>query len=259
MTIDYQTHREMKILKKNFSDVIHNYFMSSFRFKQFTILHDKSSMKVGTDAVLLGAWAEAENVSRILDIGSGSGIISLMMAQRTAAQIVGVDIDFSSVEEARLNAENSVWKNRIQFHCTTIQQFCTAENRNLFDLIVSNPPFFVNSLKSPVENRNRSRHTDTLTFNDLVNAVLHCLAENGSFAVILPYIHGEQMENLCRQNDLFCYRKLQICPKEGKEVNRVLLQFKRKKEPLYQANLTIRYITNCYTDDYKKLTKAFYL
>ena len=233
--------------------------MSSFRFKQFTIQHDKSSMKVGTDAVLLGAWAEAENVSRVLDIGSGSGIISLMMAQRTDAQIVGVDIDFPSVEEARQNAESSAWKNRIHFHCTSIQQFCTKENRNLFDLIVSNPPFFVNSLKSPVENRNRSRHTDTLTFSDLINAVLHCLAENGSFAVILPYIYGKQMDNLCRKNDLFCYRKLQICPKEGKNINRLLLQFKRKKEPIWQTNLTIRDITNCYTDDYKELTKNFYL
>ena len=233
--------------------------MLSFQFKQFAIQHDKSSMKVGTDAVLLGAWTDIKNSSHILDIGSGSGIISLMMAQRADAHIIGVDIDFPSVKEARQNAENSAWKNRIQFHCTSIQQFCTEENRDSFDLIVSNPPFFVNSLKSPVENRNRSRHTDTLNFTDLVNAVLHCLAENGSFAVILPYIYGEQMDNLYRQNDLFCYRKLQICPKEGKKVNRVLLQFKRKKESFQQENLIIRNISNCYTDSYMELTKEFYL
>ena len=233
--------------------------MSSFRFKQFEIQHNKSSMKVGTDAVLLGAWAEIEHVSHILDIGSGSGVVSLMMAQRTSAQIVGVDIDASSVEESLLNAENSLWKNRIQFHCTTIQQFCEEKNKQAFDLIVSNPPFFVNSLKSPVENRNRSRHTDILSFNDLVSAVLHCLKENGSFAVILPFIYGQQMEMLCEQNQLFCYRKLWIRPKEGKNVNRVLLQFKRKKEFLLQENLTIRNADESYTNAYKELTKGFYL
>jgi len=233
--------------------------MSFFQFKQFDIQHDNSSMKVGTDAVLLGAWAEVENASRILDIGSGSGVISLIMAQRTDAQIVGVDIDFSSVEEARLNAENSAWKNRIQFYCTNIQQFCEEKNKNAFDLVISNPPFFVNSLKSPFENRNRSRHTDTLPFPDLVNAVLHCLSEHGSFAVVLPYIHSVQMEALCSQNNLFCYRKLLICPKEGKEINRVLLQFKRKKEFLCEENLIIRSLNNCYTDTYKELTKDFYL
>ncbi|MCL2131381.1 MAG: methyltransferase domain-containing protein [Lentimicrobiaceae bacterium] len=216
-------------------------------------------MKVGTDAVLLGAWTETNAVSRVLDIGSGSGVIALMTAQRTSAQIVGVDIDFSSVEEAKHNAENSEWSNRIQFYCTDIQQFCEEKNKQAFDLIVSNPPFFVNSLKSPTVGRNQSRHTDTLSFNDLINSVLHCLSENGSFAVILPHIHEELIENLCLQNRLFCYRKLRICPKEGKNIHRVLLQFKRKKETLRQENLSIRNAENNYTDAYKELTKAFYL
>jgi len=233
--------------------------MPSFQFKQFDIQHNKSSMKVGSDAVLLGAWADVENVSHVLDIGSGCGVIALMMAQRTSAQIVGVDIDFLSVEEARLNAENSAWKNRIQFYNTSIQQFCDGKNKNTFDFIVSNPPFFVNSLKSPFDNRNRSRHTDTLSFNELVDAVLHCLSENGSFAVILPSIHEEVMENLCLQNHLFCYRKLRILPKEMKNANRVLLQFKRKKETLCQESLTIRNANNTYTDAYIGLTKDFYL
>ena len=233
--------------------------MSSFRFKQFEIQHNRSSMKVGTDAVSLGAWAAAENVSRILDIGCGCGVISLMLAQRTDAQIVGVDIDCPSVEEAAWNAENSAWGNRIVFYCTNIQQFCEEKNKNAFDLIVSNPPFFVNSLKSPIDSKNRSRHADMLSFNDLVNAALYCLSENGSFAVILPYIYGEQMENLCYQNQLFCYRKLRIFPKEGKNANRVLLQFKRKQEPLHLQNLTIQNANGSYTDVYKKLTKDFYL
>ena len=233
--------------------------MSSFRFKQFEIQHNRSSMKVGTDAVLLGAWTEIENASRILDIGCGSGIIALMLAQRTDAQIVGVDIDSPSVEEARMNAEKSAWKNRIQFYCTSIQVFCEEKNKNAFDLIVSNPPFFVNSLKSPLDSKNRSKHTDTLSFNDLVNSVLYCLCEKGSFALILPSIHSEQMENLCSQNQLFCYRKLQVFPKEGKNSHRVLLQFKRRKELLHLENLTIRNINDCYTDNYKELTKDFYL
>jgi len=233
--------------------------MPSFKFKQFEIQHNRSSMKVGTDAVLLGAWAAVDNASRVLDIGSGSGVVALMLAQRTEAQIVGVDIDLPSVEEAARNAENSAWKNRVQFCCTSIQQFCEEKNKNAFDLIVSNPPFFVNSLKSPTEGKNRSRHTDTLSFNDLVHCVLHCLSENGSFAVILPCIYGEQMENLCTQNQLFCYRKLQIFPKEGKNSNRLLLQFKRKRQPSNTENLTIRNINDTYTETYKELTKDFYL
>jgi len=235
--------------------------MSSFQFKQFVIQHDRSSMKVGTDAVLLGAWAEVEGKSRILDIGSGSGILSLMMAQRTSAQIVGVDMDFPSVEEAILNAENSVWGQRIQFQHTSIQQFCVEANRSSFDLIISNPPFFVNSLKSPLDRRNHSRHTDTLSFEELVRSVLYCLTENGSFAVILPYISYEQMENQCRQSQLFCYRKLWIRPKEGKKINRVLLQFKQRKNTPFieDKELVIRNTNNNYTNDYKILTKDFYL
>lgn len=233
--------------------------MSFFQFKQFDIQHDKSSMKVGTDAVLLGAWTDIGAVNSILDIGSGSGIIALMMAQRTSAQIVGVDIDDASVEEARLNAENSAWKNRIQFHCTSIQRFCEEKNKNAFDLIVSNPPFFVNSLKSPLDGRNHSRHTDTLPFSDLVAAAAYCLSEMGTFALILPSIHEEQMEKLCHRNHLFCYRKLRICPKDGKAENRVLLQFKHKKEPLCEEGLNLRNADNSYTDNYKKLTKDFYL
>ena len=233
--------------------------MSSFQFKQFEIQHDKSSMKVGSDAVLLGAWTDTGNVSRILDIGSGSGVIALMMAQRTMAQIVGVDIDLPSVEEAKLNAENSAWENRMQFHCTSIQQFCNEKNKHAFDLIVSNPPFFINSLKSPFQNRNRSRHTDTLSFNDLVHSVLHCLSEKGSFSLILPSIHEELMENLCLQNQLFCCRKLRIRPKENKNYNRVLFQFKREKETLRLEYLSIRNANNYYTDAYKELTNGFYL
>ena len=233
--------------------------MSSFWFKQFEIQHDKSSMKVGSDAVLLGAWTDTGNASRILDIGSGSGVIALMIAQRTMAQIVGIDIDPPSVEEARWNAENSAWKNRLQFHCTSIQQFCNEKNKYAFDLIVSNPPFFVNSLKSPFQNRNRSRHTDTLSFNDLVHAVLHCLSEKGSFALILPSIHEELMENLCLQNQLFCYRKLHVRPKKDKNCNRVLFQFKREKETLCQEDLSIRDANGYYSESYKELTKDFYL
>lgn len=127
---------------------------SAFRFKQFEINHEKSTLKVGTDAVLLGAWTPIPApCGRILDIGSGCGVITLMLAQRSNAQITGVDIDKPSIEEAAENANNSLWKNRINFINCSIQDFCTAEHQNNFDLIVSNPPFFVDSLKSPVHSR----------------------------------------------------------------------------------------------------------
>lgn len=153
-----------------------------FTFKQFVVKQDKCAMKVGTDGVLLGAWAKGG--CRILDIGTGTGLIALMMAQRfPAAHIVAVDIDANAVEQAKQNVASSPFADRIDVFQQQIQQF---ESDCRFDSIVSNPPFFVNSLKAPDAIRSMARHTDTLSFKDLFAAVNRLLSDDGVFSVIVP-------------------------------------------------------------------------
>jgi tRNA1Val (adenine37-N6)-methyltransferase len=230
-----------------------------FRFKQFEIAHTKSAFKVGTDAVLLGAWTSIPvDCKKILDIGSGCGVISLMLAQRSEASITGVDIDSASVEEATENADRSQWKNRLHFVHTSVQDFCTSEQRKQFDLIVSNPPFFSNSLKSPVPLRNLSRHTDALSFEDLVLSVDYCLSDDGSFAIILPVSASEIMQNLCRDQQLFCIHRLSIRPLLSKPVHRTLMLFSRKEHPSKEETLVLRETPSVRTDAYRTLTKEFY-
>ena len=234
--------------------------MSLFQFKQFAINHDKSTIKVGTDAVLLGAWTPiAPECEHVLDIGSGCGVITLMLAQRSNAYITGIDIDKQSVEEAVENANKSPFANRVDFINLPIQDFCISENKNKFDLIVSNPPFFVNSLKSPVYKRNIGRHTDTLSFEELILAVNYCLSSLGLFAVIIPIAAKENIENLCEKQGLFCKNILQIQPLENKPANRAILLFSREEKELQTENLIIRDTSTKYTIAYQSLTKNFYL
>ena len=234
--------------------------MSLFRFKQFEINHDKSTLKMGTDAVLLGAWTPIpEKCHHILDIGSGCGVITLMLAQRSNANVMGVDIDKLSVDEAIENANKSPYKNRIEFINMSIQDFCTSQRKNNFDLIVSNPPFFVDSLKSPVYKRNIGRHTDTLPFEELILAVNYCLSSFGLFAIIIPLTTKDIIQTLCKNQGLFCTNILQIQPLENKPVNRVIMLFSREEKSLQIENLIIRDADMKYTHSYQLLTKDFYL
>ena len=217
-------------------------------------------MKVGTDAVLLGAWTPIkENCKQILDIGCGCGVISLMLAQRSSSRITGIDIDRSSIEESNENAGNSPWKNEIKFENVSVQEFCVAENKQRFDLIVSNPPFFEDSLKSPFEKRNLSRHTDTLSFEELAYCINYCLSDFGSSAVILPVIESERIITSCSNYSLFCNHILSIRPFHSKPANRVILLFSRQRQALKTENLVIRDPEGNYSEEYRQLTRDFYL
>jgi tRNA1Val (adenine37-N6)-methyltransferase len=234
--------------------------MSVFRFKQFEIAHDKSAFKIGTDAVLLGSWTPIpENCKYILDIGSGCGIVSFMLAQRSNAAVTGIDIDESSVEEATENANKSPWKNRINFRHISVQNFCTLKYTPVFDLIVSNPPFFVNSLKSPVPARNISRHTDTLSFEDLILSVNHCLSIAGLFAIIIPVTITETVQEQCKNQRLYCTAILEVFPTEYKPANRNILLFAREEKQKQIQKLVVRNPFNEYTNTYRLLTKEFHL
>jgi len=212
-------------------------------------------MKVGTDAVLLGAWLPvSENCHAILEIGSGCGVISLMLAQRTDAKIIGVDIDEESVNEAQKNAENAPWKNRVQFIHENIQHFAQKTVQK-FNIIVSNPPFFENSLKSPKTRKNISKHNDTLSLEELVAAVNILLSENGCFGVILPVEMAGKMEKLSLEKCLYATKKTWVYPTPTKKANRMLILFKREPAVCEEDKLIIR--DNGYTNEYLQLVKEY--
>ena len=160
-----------------------------FRFKQFTVFQSECAMKVGTDGVLLGAWADTHNATRILDIGTGTGLLALMLAQRAPhAEITAIEIDPAAVEQAAANAQNSPWGNRIRIIGGDFGKHIFKEK---FDLIVSNPPYFCNSLKNPDEKRKTARHDDTLTQETLAKGIAEIIAKNGTACVIYPTAEGE--------------------------------------------------------------------
>ena len=194
-----------------------------FRFKQFTVFHDKCAMKVGIDGVLLGAWTDVTNAESILDVGTGSGLIALMLAQRSEATVTAIDIDVDAVIQANENIENSVWRSKISATQITIQEL--AENTGTkFDLIVSNPPFFINSLKAPDEKRNTARHTDTLTHEELIDNTLKLISPNGSISIILPVEEGTKSIEYAFSKKLYCKRVVKVHPRPEKPAHRLLIE-----------------------------------
>ena len=230
--------------------------MAGFRFKQFAVEQDDVAMKVGTDGVLLGAWANSDNAKRILDIGTGTGVIALQMAQRNSqAQISAVEIDETAAHRARANFDLSPWAERLTVEQTAVQEFAPAEK---FDLIVSNPPYFVDSLLPPDAKRSTARHTHDLTFEELDNAVCRLLSESGKFALILPVTEFEKYLTLTQ---LHLVRRCDVCPVEGGAVKRIMGEFAKHKTPeIMHENIAIeRGRRGDYTDEYRALTKDFYL
>ena len=230
--------------------------MSGFRFKQFSVEQDDVAMKVGTDGVLLGAWAECEGARHILDIGTGTGVIALQMAQRNPmAQVQAVEIDETAAKRARANFDNSPWAERLQVAQTAVQEFSPAEK---YDLIISNPPYFVDSLLPPDAKRSTARHTHDLTFEELDRTVCRLLAENGKFALILPVTEFEKYLSLTQ---LHLVRRCDVHPIEGGAVKRVMGEFaKHKPTATKHENIAIeRGQRGDYTNEYRALTKDFYL
>lgn len=234
--------------------------MTAFRFKQFSVEHDQSSMKVGTDGVLLGVSADVHGATNILDAGTGCGVIALILAQRCSAKITAIDIDKLSVKEAADNFRNSPWVEQLVGLQDSLQTHALFE-AHPYDFIVSNPPFFQNSLKNPDEKKTRARHNDALPFDELLESSVRLLKQEGSLWVILPVNESQVFERLAQQNGFFPeYRKL-IHPKPGRAANRVILKFVRKqhRNELVSDSLTIRNSDDTFTDEYRKLTADFYL
>lgn len=230
-----------------------------FQFKQFKIIQEKSAMKVGTDGTLLGAWANVSGIKNVLDVGAGTGLISLMIAQRTSAKILGIEIEKNAAKEAKENVQNSQWENRVVIKNISFQQF-EKSSKEKFDLIISNPPFFSNSYKNKITNLAIARHNDLLPFSELIKDSVKLLNENGRLAVILPVIQAEEFIELAKPEGLFLSRLTKVKPKATKEPNRFLMEFTKKQTTLKSDYLTIYNETGIdYTELYKELTRDFYL
>lgn len=230
-----------------------------FHFKQFSLSDEISAMKIGTDAVLLGAWVNCANAQTILDIGTGTGILALMMAQRTNARINAVDISELAANEAKKNSELSPWKNRVEIIQIAFQQYSDSSNQK-FDLIISNPPFFSNSLKSPDPLRTVSRHDEMLPFNELVIGAVKILNHHGQLNLILPAENLESRIKSAAASGLFPWRICSVISRDGKPAVRSMIEFRLfQPDTILQESITIRNRDGSYTEEYKKLTCDFYL
>jgi tRNA1Val (adenine37-N6)-methyltransferase len=227
-----------------------------FRFKQFTVRHDLCAMKVGTDGVLLGAWSDVTNVKKILDVGTGSGLIALMLAQRSTAFIEAVDVDENACRQAKINFENSPFRDRLKIEKIDFQSFSSPAK---YDLLVSNPPYFSNSLKSPDNSRNFARHQDSLSLADLITKSASLLNPQGKLALILPFENLENANALARKNQLFLCRKTHVLSVPNQPPKRVLLEYALYKLDLQENELSIEKSRQVYSEEYIALTKDFYL
>jgi tRNA1Val (adenine37-N6)-methyltransferase len=232
-----------------------------FQFKQFRIIQERSAMKVGMDGVLIGAWVDTSGTERILDIGTGTGMIALMMAQKNSFSLIdAIEIDPEAFEEAEMNFQESPWNDRIRIECCSFQEF-TKQNDRKYDLIVSNPPFFAkDGLKAPAQNRAQARHSNSLPFEVLISGAKNLLAENGRIALILPVESLPEIKNLAISNHLYLSRLCRIKTNPVKPDFRILVEITQKECVTCEENLMIEFEKHHdYTPEYKELTKDFYL
>jgi tRNA1Val (adenine37-N6)-methyltransferase len=232
-----------------------------FQFKQFRIIQERSAMKVGMDGVLLGAWADTPGAERILDIGTGTGLIALMMAQKNnSAKIDAIEIDPEAFVEAKMNFQKSPWENRIRIECCAFQDFAERTDRK-YDLIVSNPPFFAkDGLKAPVQNRAQARHSNSLPLDALISGTTNLLAENGRIALVLPVESLLEIKSLAISNHLHLSRLCRIKPNPLKPDFRILIELTQKECVTNEEQLMIEFEKHHdYTPEYKELTRDFYL
>lgn len=218
-------------------------------------------MKVGTDAVLLGAWVNLKGVKRILDVGTGCGIIALMLAQRTDewvndVHIEGIEIDEQSAQQAEENLLETRWCNRVLFHNYSLQNFRSGYK---YDLIVSNPPYFNNSQLPPKAYRAKARHTDSLSYKELLHHSIRLLKTKGRLAVILPFEEGKLFVSLAKEIGLYVNRQLAFYSRKEKPQERWLFEFSFQTKEVIEEALVLHDKGESWSDEYKELTREFYL
>ncbi|MBR2153568.1 MAG: methyltransferase [Bacteroidaceae bacterium] len=237
----------------------------TFRFKQFTVRHDRCAMKVGTDGVLLGAWANVKDAKTALDIGTGTGLIALMLAQRNAAlHITGIDIDLDAVVQAKENVADSPWSDRIvikQENFNIDPRLCQAEGSSLtrmFDLIVSNPPFFTENTLNPDAARTAARHACSLPIPVLIQNVATMLTEQGRFCLIVPTSIAQEVIGEAATHHLYLSRRTDVKTTPRKAAKRTLLEFTPNITNTDYSTLTLQNEHQQRTSEYRALTQDFY-
>ena len=218
-------------------------------------------MKLGTDAVVLGAYVNPNHAKNILDIGTGTGILSLMMAQKSDAITQAVEINELAAIEAEFNFKQSKWAEQLSLYKGSIQDYVSNNPAEKFDLIITNPPYFVagNQFEIEDEKRRTARHTNTLSFDELAKIMAELLHENGTIAMVLPVQEAELFIQIAETYLLFTKEILQVFPKKSKPFNRLVVLFSKQKQNIIQRELVIYNKDNSYTNEYYELTKDFYL
>jgi tRNA1Val (adenine37-N6)-methyltransferase len=234
-----------------------------FQFKQFAISDQNTAMKIGTDGILLGSWVDCTQANEILDIGTGTGVIAIMCAQKNQhATITALELDEGAVKDANHNVENCPWSNRIQVVHTSLQLF-EQETEKKYDCIISNPPFFENSQKANNEGRLKARHTDTLHYTDLMRYAERHLTEKGMLSLILPTEQGYQCIEKSMGFNLSPIRICKVHPIPSKPAHRILISLTRSADnlTLEETQLIIEtgVVRHEYTTDYQRVCKDFYL
>ena len=227
-----------------------------FKFKQFTIVQDGCAMKVGTDGCLLGGWFDCSNSRRILDIGCGSGLIAIMAAQRCNAEITGIEIDRNAAIQARENVKNSPWAERIEI---VNKDLLTYSSEKKFDTIVSNPPYFVNSLKCDNSSRTLARHSDSLSSKDFFRKCAEISTPAPMVAIIIPSDIMDEWKTSAEESGFFIKRITYIKTTPNKLPKRVLIEFARTVEEPVIKTLVLEETRGEYSEDAKKILRDFYL
>ena len=216
-------------------------------------------MKVNTDGVLLGAWTDISGHKTVLDIGAGTGLISLMIAQRSEAIITGIEIEKNAADEAALNVKNSKWSNRVSIQHSSFQDF-VATTPNKFDSIVSNPPFFSNGVKNTNPHLSMARHNHMLPFSDIIEGTLKLLSENGMLSLILPADSALEFIEKAHSKSLFLSRLTEVKPFPDTEPNRCLMEFGKVQVTLQKTEMSVFDETRKnYSEEFKILARDFYL
>ncbi len=233
---------------------------TSFAFKQFTIHQDRCAMKVGTDAVLLGAWVVPNGSKTILDIGTGTGVIALMIAQKSDARIDAIDIDVDAVKQASQNISESKFADKIHVSLSSFQDYAKATDKK-FNLIVSNPPYFEQCLKPSDAQRSQARHAHALPFEELLDGVIKILDPKGKFCLILPKPEAERFRLMAEKKGLYLSKLLRVKSREDKDSDkRHLMQFEFVPTEFSEKTLVIeKGERHHYTDEYKEFTRDYYV
>ena len=231
-----------------------------FQFKQFTIHQDRCAMKVGTDGVLLGAWTSLDQrPETILDIGAGTGLIALQLAQRSVAETIdAIELDEAAYEQCVANFEGSPWSDRLFCYHAGFDEF-VDEIEEQYDLIVSNPPFYSEEVGSGDVSRDQARQNSSLPFDELVEGVAKLLSDHGRFSVIVPFKEEWNMLDLANRSRLYPQRITRVKGNASVEYKRSLMEFGFKKVEVIEDELIIEKERHQYTEEYIKLTEAFYL